>query len=81
MWRNVPRVTDIYPTATPLAVIARDVAESLGLTGAEMLLPASSGYTIHSQRSSRTCPPGTCWRHCINPAAMRPSSMRTGASR
>jgi hypothetical protein len=48
MWRNVSRVTDVYPTATPLAVIARDVAESLGLTAAEILLPAASAYTIHS---------------------------------
>lgn len=48
LWREVKRVTDIYPTATPLALIAREIAESLGLTDAEMLLPASSGYTVHS---------------------------------
>lgn len=48
MWREVSRVTDIYPTATPLAFIAREVAYSLGLTDAEMLLPDSSGYTVHS---------------------------------
>lgn len=48
LWREVPRVTDLYPTATPLAYIARQVAYSLGLTDAEMLLPASSGYTVHS---------------------------------
>lgn len=47
-WRDVPRVTDLYPTATPLAYIARQVALSLGMTDAELLLPASSAYTIHS---------------------------------
>lgn len=48
LWREVRRVTDIYPTATPLAYIAREVAYSLGLTDAELLLPVSSGYTVHS---------------------------------
>jgi hypothetical protein len=47
-WRNVRRVTDIYPTATPLALIARNVAASLGLADNEMNLPSSSGYTVHS---------------------------------
>jgi hypothetical protein len=47
-WREARRVTDLYPTATPLAFIAREVAISLGMTDAELLLPSSSGYTIHS---------------------------------
>lgn len=48
LWRDVSRVTDIYPTATPLAYIARQVGYSLGLTDAEMLLPDAGGYTVHS---------------------------------
>jgi hypothetical protein len=48
LWRDVRRVTDIYPTATPLSQIARDVALSLGLTDAELRLPVSSSYTAHS---------------------------------
>lgn len=47
-WRQVRRVTDIYPTATPLSLIARDLALSLGLDEDEMRLPTSSGYTVHS---------------------------------
>lgn len=48
LWREVPRVSDVYPTATPLAFIAREVALSLGVTDFEMSLPVSSAYTIHS---------------------------------
>jgi hypothetical protein len=47
-WREARRVTDLYPTATPLAWIARQVAYSLSLTDAELALPVSSGYTVHS---------------------------------
>lgn len=47
-WRDVRRVTDLYPTATPIVYIARQIAESLGMTAAEIMLPGSAGYTIHS---------------------------------
>jgi hypothetical protein len=47
-WRAVRRVTDIYPTGTPLAVIGRAIAASLGLTDEEIRLPFSVGYTMHS---------------------------------
>lgn len=47
-WRNVRRVTDLYPTATPFSLIAREIAAALSLTDNEMNLPTSSGYTVHS---------------------------------
>ncbi|WP_177198068.1 hypothetical protein [Nitrosomonas communis] len=47
-WRNVRRVTEIYPVATPLSVIARDIAYTLGLTDAEIGFGETSVTTVHS---------------------------------
>jgi hypothetical protein len=47
-WKDVKRVTDIYPTGTPVAKIANDVAVATGLTAAEIALPAVGVYTVHS---------------------------------
>ncbi|SFL93504.1 hypothetical protein [Nitrosomonas communis] len=47
-WRNVRRVTEIYPVATPLSVIARDIAYTLGLSDAEIGFGETSVTTVHS---------------------------------
>ena len=47
-WRNVRRVTDIYPMATRLEIIARDVAAAVGLTDAEIALPPILYAVPHS---------------------------------
>ena len=47
-WRNIRRVTEIYPVATPLSVIARDIAYTLGLTDAEIGFGETSVTTVHS---------------------------------
>ena len=48
LWRELRRVSALYPVATPLSVIARDIALSLGLTGAEILFGDSAATTVHS---------------------------------
>jgi hypothetical protein len=48
VWREVRRVTDIYPTGTPLAIIGRAIAAALDLSDEEIRLPFSVGYTMHS---------------------------------
>ncbi|WP_407280615.1 hypothetical protein U5817_10045 [Aromatoleum evansii] len=47
-WRSVRRVTDIYPMATRLEIIARDIADECGLTEAEIDLPAILYAVPHS---------------------------------
>lgn len=46
--RNEKRVTDFYPVLTNLTEIAADVARSCGLEDDEILLPATSYTTVHS---------------------------------
>jgi hypothetical protein len=47
-WRKVKRVTQEYPLGTRLDVIARDIAQSLGLEDAEISIPTLSVSTPHS---------------------------------
>src|SRR5579859_6520429 len=47
-WKDVKRVTDVYPVGTPLNVIANDIALALGLTDAEIDLPVIGITTVHS---------------------------------
>ena len=47
-WKDVKRVTDLYATGTPLNLIATDVALAVGLTPAEIALPTTNVYTVHS---------------------------------
>lgn len=47
-WKDVKRVTNIYPTGTPVNVIANDVAVALGLGPSEIALPGVNVYTVHS---------------------------------
>lgn len=47
-WRNVRRVSEVYPVATPLSIIARDIAYALGMTADEVDIDDTSVYTVHS---------------------------------
>jgi hypothetical protein len=47
-WREIRRVSALYPVATPLSVIARDIAVSLGLTDSEIAFGESAATTVHS---------------------------------
>ncbi len=46
IWRDVPRVTPLYPVGTSLGFIARDVAAQLNEL--ENLLPSIAATTVHS---------------------------------
>lgn len=48
LWRDTQRITDIYPAGTWLSFIAVDIAQSLGLTDAEIDLPTLAVTTVHS---------------------------------
>ena len=48
VWRDTRRVTDIFPVATPLGHICRQIASTLGLTPAEVDIPDGVVYTVHS---------------------------------
>lgn len=48
LWRDTQRVTPVYSAGTPLSYIARQVAQSLGLSDAENLLGEVAAYTQHS---------------------------------
>jgi hypothetical protein len=47
-WRNQRRVTDIYPTASYIDTIVRDVGAALGLTEDEIVLPPLTLAVPHS---------------------------------
>jgi len=71
-WREVRRVTDIYPTATPLSLIARDIAAALGLTDEEIRLPVSSSYTVHSNTQMADLPAWTMLEQLYGPEGRAP---------
>lgn len=48
LWRAVRRVSDIYPVATPLHIIARDIAYAIGMTDAEIDIDDTTVHTVHS---------------------------------
>lgn len=48
LWREVRRISSLYPVATPLSVIARDIALSLGLTEGEITMGDTSATTVHT---------------------------------
>lgn len=47
-WRNVRRVTDFFPVATPLTEIVRRIGSALGLNEDEIVVPPSPVTTVHS---------------------------------
>jgi hypothetical protein len=47
-WKDFKRVTSLYAAGTPVNQIASDIASSVGLTPAEIAIPLTSTYTVHS---------------------------------
>lgn len=47
-WKDIKRVTPLYASGTPVNQIANDVAAAVGLQPAEIALPLTSTYTVHS---------------------------------
>jgi hypothetical protein len=58
MWREVPRVSQDYEQGSQLGVIARDIAQALGLEESEILLPA---MTIATPQSSTQFAAVSAW--------------------
>lgn len=48
LWRSVRRVSEIYPVATPLTEIGRDIAHAVGLDDTEIDFGETTVYTPHS---------------------------------
>lgn len=71
-WRSVRRVTDIYPMATRLDVIARDVAEAVGLTDAEIGLPPLLYAVPHSNLQLADLAAWDMLESLLLPAGMTP---------
>lgn len=71
-WREVRQMTGIYPTATPLSQIARDIALGLGLNDVEMQLPTSSSYTVHSNTQLADLPAWAMLQQLYGPEGRAP---------
>lgn len=71
-WRDVKRATDLYPTATPLAYIARQIAQAVGLTSTEILLPEAGASTVHSNTQLADLSPWTMLTTLYQPGGLEP---------
>ncbi len=71
-WRDVRRATDIYPTATPLSYIGRQIAQSLGLTTPEILLPETGSSTVHSNTQLADLTPWQMLETIYQPSGLEP---------
>jgi hypothetical protein len=58
-WRDTQLVTALYPVGTWIGIIASDIAHTLGLTDAEIDLPALNIATVHSNMQLANC---TAWQ-------------------
>jgi hypothetical protein len=58
-WRDTQFVTLLYPLGTWIGTIATDIAHTLGLTDAEILLPQLNVATVHSNMQMANC---TAWQ-------------------
>jgi hypothetical protein len=47
-WKSIKRVTNLYVAGTPVTLICTDIAAAVGLTPAEIAMPMSSVYTVHT---------------------------------
>lgn len=71
-WRDTRRVSDLYPTATPLAYIARQIAQSAGLTPAEITLPDAGASTVHSNTQLADLTPWQMLATLYQPVGLEP---------
>jgi hypothetical protein len=47
-WKSIKRVTNLYASGTPVDQIAVDIADAVGLSPAEIAVPSTSVYVVHS---------------------------------
>lgn len=71
-WRDVKRATDVFPTATPLAYIAKQIAQALGLTTAEIQLPDAGASTVHSNTQLADISPWSMLGTLYQPSGLEP---------
>lgn len=71
-WRDVKRATDIYPTATPLAYIAKQIAQAIGLTAPEISLPDTGASTVQSNVQLADLSPWAMLTTLYQPAGLEP---------
>jgi len=71
-WRSVRRVTDIYPMATRIEMIARDVAAAVGLTDVEIALPPILYAVPHSNVQLADLPAWDMLESLLLPAGLSP---------
>lgn len=71
-WRSVRRVTDIYPMATRLEIIARDIATDLGLTDSEINIPSVMYAVPHSNVQLADLPAWDMLESLLLPAGLSP---------
>lgn len=71
-WRDVKRATDVYPTATPLAYIAKQIAQAIGLAPAEITLPDTGASTVQSNTQLADLSPWAMLTTLYQPAGLEP---------
>jgi hypothetical protein len=71
-WREVRRITSIYPVATPFALIARDIALAMDLEDTEINLPGASGFTVHSNTQMADLPAWDMLTQLYEPFGLQP---------
>lgn len=72
IFRDTRRATQIYPTATPLSYIARQVAQSCGLQAAEIQLTDTGASTVHSNTQLADLTPWQMLTTLYQPSGMEP---------
>jgi hypothetical protein len=71
-WRDTRRTTQIYPTATPLGYIARQIAQSCGMQSAEIALPNTGQTTVHSNTQLADLTPWQMLTTLLQPSGLEP---------
>ncbi len=71
-FRDTRRATDIYPTATPIAYIARQVARAVGLTDPEINLIDAGASTVHSNTQLADLTPWQMLTTLYQPSGLEP---------
>jgi hypothetical protein len=70
--RDTRRSTQVYPTATPLAFIATQVVQACGLSEAEIALPDTGTYTVHSNTQLADLTPWQMLTQLYQPSGLEP---------
>jgi hypothetical protein len=70
--RDIRRATQIYPTATPIDYIARQIARSVGLDDDEIIVSDTGARTVHSNTQLADVTPWEMLRTIYQPAGLEP---------